>query len=35
MSVTLGIDLACRTPHVASLADATGRLIWSGRTFWT
>lgn len=35
MSVTLGIDLACRTPHVASLADATGRLIWSGRAFWT
>ncbi len=35
MSVTLGIDLACRTPHVASLADTSGRLVWSGRTFWT
>ncbi|MDQ3358804.1 MAG: IS110 family transposase, partial [Actinomycetota bacterium] len=35
MSVTLGIDLACRAPHVASLADELGRLVWSGRTFWT
>ena len=35
MSVTLGIDLACRTPHVATLADEAGRLVWSGRTFWT
>jgi len=35
MSVTLGIDLACRTPHVATLADELGRLVWSGRTFWT
>ncbi len=24
MSVTLGIDLACRTPHVATLADEAG-----------
>lgn len=32
---TLGIDLACRAAHQASLADADGRLIWSGRTFFT
>ena len=31
--VTLGIDLACRAPHVASLADDQGRLVWTGRTF--
>jgi transposase len=31
----LGIDIACRTPHQASLADETGRFIWSGRRFRT
>src|SRR6478736_2180043 len=31
--VTLGIDLACRAPHVESLADDQGRLVWTGRTF--
>ena len=31
----LGGDIACRTPHQASLADETGRFIWSGRRFRT
>ena len=31
----LGVDIACRTPHQASLADNTGRFIWSGRRFRT
>jgi len=31
----LGIDIACRTPHQASLADETGRFIWSGKRFRT
>ena len=35
MGMTLGIDLACRAPHVASLADAAGRLVWTGRRFFT
>lgn len=35
MALTLGIDLACRTAHVASLAGADGVLVWSGRTFFT
>ena len=35
MALTLGIDLACRTAHVASLAGAGGVLVWSGRTFFT
>lgn len=25
---TLGIDLACSTAHVATLADAASRLVW-------
>lgn len=33
--VTLGIDVACRAAHQASLADATGRFAWSGRRFRT
>jgi hypothetical protein len=33
--LTLGVDVACRASHQASLADATGRLIWSGRRFRT
>ena len=33
--VRLGIDVACRAPHQASLADAAGRLAWSGRKFRT
>lgn len=31
----LGIDVAFRAAHQASLADATGRYLWSGRRFRT
>jgi transposase len=31
----LGIDVACRTAHQASLADHSGRLLWAGRRFHT
>jgi transposase len=31
----LGIDIACRTAHQASLADHTGRLLWRGHRFHT
>lgn len=31
----LGVDIACRTPHQASLADATGKFLWSGKRFRT
>lgn len=31
----MGIDLACRAAHVASLAGSDGTLVWSGRTFFT
>jgi transposase len=33
--VTLGIDVACRAAHQASLADEAGRFAWSGRRFRT
>lgn len=33
--VRLGIDVACRAQHQASLADEAGRLAWSGRRFRT
>jgi transposase len=33
--LTLGIDVACRAAHQASLADEAGRLAWSGRRFRT
>jgi transposase len=33
--VRLGIDVACRAAHQASLADATGALIFSGHRFHT
>jgi len=32
---TLGIDLACSAAHVATLADAAGRLVWSNHRFRT
>jgi hypothetical protein len=35
MQLTLGVDVACRAAHQASLADGTGRLVWSGRRFRT
>lgn len=33
--VTVGIDVACRADHQASLADEQGRFIWSGVRFRT
>lgn len=33
--LTLGIDIACRASHQASLADDKGSFIWSGRRFRT
>ena len=33
--LTLGIDIACRAAHQASLADSAGRFAWSGRRFRT
>ena len=33
--MTLGIDVACRPAHQASLADSGGRFAWSGRRFRT
>ena len=35
MQMTLGIDVACRAAHQASLADEAGRFAWSGRKFRT
>ena len=35
MDLTLGIDVACRAAHQASLAGADGSLVWSGRKFFT
>ena len=31
----LGIDVACRADHQASLADSAGEFVWSGRRFRT
>jgi len=33
--MTLGIDVACRAAHQASLADERGRFAWTGRRFKT
>src|ERR1700761_5267507 len=33
--MTLGIDVACRAAHQASLADDKGNFLWSGRRFRT
>lgn len=35
MELRLGIDIACRTAHQASLADERGEFVWSGRSFRT
>jgi transposase len=35
VQLRLGIDIACRAPHQASLADEVGRLLWIGRRFRT
>jgi hypothetical protein len=31
----LGVDLDCSAAHVATLADAVGRLVWSNHRFHT
>jgi transposase len=35
MDLILGIDLACRAAHQASLARADGTFVWTGRRFFT
>lgn len=35
MSFTLGVDVACRAAHQASLTAADGRIVWSGHRFGT
>lgn len=35
MRVTLGIDVACRADHQATMADGAGELVWSGHRFRT
>jgi transposase len=35
MELRLGIDIACRAAHQASLADERGEFLWSGRSFRT
>ena len=35
MDLILGIDLACRAAHQASLARADGTFVWTGRKFFT
>lgn len=35
MDLTLGIDLACRAAHQASLARPDGSFVWTGRKFFT
>ena len=32
---SLGIDVACRAPHVATLADRAGQVLWSNHRFST
>jgi hypothetical protein len=34
MTLTLGIDVACRAAHQATLAR-DGTVVWRGRKFWT
>ena len=35
MELILGIDVACRAAHQASLARADGTFVWTGRRFFT
>lgn len=35
LKLNLGIDIACRAAHQASLADERGEFVWSGRRFRT
>ena len=35
MILRLGIDIAVRAPHQASLADERGEVLWSGHRFRT
>ena len=35
MKIRLGVDIACRSPHIAACADETGVVLWSGHRFRT
>ena len=35
MIVRIGVDIAVRAPHQASVADERGELLWSGYRFRT
>ena len=35
LSLTLGIDVVCRAAHQATLSGPEGKVIWSGRKFFT
>src|SRR5215831_6871374 len=35
VKVRLGVDIACRSPHIAACADESGSVLWSGRRFRT
>lgn len=35
MKIRLGIDVACRAPHQASVADEHGAILLAGYRFWT
>ena len=35
MKVRVGVDIACRSPHHAAVADETGAILWSGHRFRT
>src|SRR5512132_3927519 len=35
VQLRLGIDVACRAAHQASLADQAGQMLWVGRRFHT
>ena len=35
MEYSLGIDVACRAPHVATLSDGAGKKVWSNYKFTT
>jgi transposase len=35
VKLTLGVDVACRAAHQASLAGPDGTMVWSGRKFFT
>jgi hypothetical protein len=35
VNLILGIDLACRAAHQASLARSDGTFVWTGKKFFT